>query len=253
MALGVLGYSPPRREATFPRHTAMVTVAAAVISSRYGAIAADSLHIELETGAGSMVAKVIRLGDRLGALAGISDVDGFDFTHALQLAFQRATRIDDVAEEFLHVAAAHLPRAYDRLHTVTGLTPTEFPTELLVVDAADGIVELANFWSRHDGVTFTMHGNVHVASQDHTICEAVGAHEPIVTCTEQARIQPHLRHQAHRLGPLRDAVDAGQLASDLVATVLAKEPDLRRPSQWPAGLPVVAGPVQAVSISALPG
>lgn len=252
MTLGVLGYSPPRRDAMFPRHTAKVTVAVAVINPRCAAIASDSLHVDVASGRCSSVTKIVAAGGRVGALAGISDVDGFNFIDALGAAMERARRLDDVADEFLVAAADHLPRAYERLNTITGLTPAAFPTELLVVGTRDGVVELDNFWSSYDGAALSMTGNLHLAANDRTICEAIGTHLPIVGATEQARVQPQLRHNARDLPPTRNAAATESLAERLVSDVIQYEPRLPRPLQWPVQAPVVAGPVQVESIT-VPG
>lgn len=92
-----------------------MSLVVAAVSGTAAALATDSVHVDLRTSAVSTgYRKHIQVGARAAALVGVSDSDGAEVLAWLATALGRASRLADIADEFLIAAGSDLVGLYGR-------------------------------------------------------------------------------------------------------------------------------------------
>lgn len=226
------------------RHRAPMTTGVGLITQDFGVLAADSLAVDFPFQTARLTNKVIKVGERLGMVAGLAAIDGFVFVDALADTLAATSTHEEVLSHFFESAGAHLAQAHEALGPLVG--PDLSLVELLVISNVEDTMGLFRGWSElHNGAA-TMNGVAYTALSHRAVCVAVGVREPIVGYCEESRFNTAVRHI--EVPTPSDRLTAEAVARGLVDATLTVESSLPRPAAWPAHVPLAQGPVRSLSI-----
>lgn len=231
-----------------------MSIVVAAASRASATIVTDSLHVDLRTGAASTGAvKHVRVGGRVAALAGISDVDGVSFLPWLAQACAAASTLDRLADEFLTAGGADLVAAFRQWRSLVGPDePAESFLSIVAASTESGTGELVRLWTADAFGALTLAGDQYVA-ESRAVVESVGAVDAeLVAQTESGRVVRRAQQLQRVPVTVPQAADLPggwgpeQLTAWTVRQVeaaLDRQQGLPRPVWWPAGAPVAAGPL----------
>lgn len=239
-----------------------VSLVAVLVGRRAIAIAADSILVEIDRDGQAQMQdrhqKVARVGNRLGAIAGVAHHNGSDFAVALRTALNLGADVHDVLRLFVSENADPLQKAYIDWRALVGPAVSVEQFMQVVVGASVPGRDPEVFECTLAGNGSQVRWDAQRLTPDGTYahCGLYGSFDAEAGRYSSAYRMRHLAASfEHRALPHPYSVDAKskrgvleEWARGIVEGVLAREAGIERPSWWPEGLPVLAGPVQSYAI-----
>ena len=226
--------------------------ALAVDSSAYTLTPTPTGHAVTPDPAGAQ-RKAVRAADRVAATAGVSSFAGVNFIDIVAHVIARTPVLDDIPDALLTAAAPILVPAYTawRASPAGAASPDSAFLELIVLSADHDRPEALTIHTSTTNGALTLVGDVYWARNNHAAVEAIGAHSSDL----------HARTQRGRLtataaggAPTRHAPlpDPGNSAACAAAATAFLQPVIDHPPTapqgWPAGYPLVTGPVVTLAL-----
>lgn len=239
-----------------------VSLVAVLVGRRAVAIAADSILVEIDRDGQAQMQdrhqKVARVGNRLGAIAGVAHHDGNDFAAALRLALDLGADVDDVLRLFVSENADPLQRAYIDWRALVGPAASVEQFMQVVVGASmpGRDPEVFECTLVSEGSQVRWDAKRLVPDGVYAYCGLYGSFDAEADRYSSAYRMRHLaasferRHLPHpyTAGAKSNRAVLEEWARGVVEGILVREAGIERPSWWPEGLPILAGPVQSYAI-----
>lgn len=254
MTFGVDCPAVDRIDDLLPWQTGPMSVAVAVVSRNHGAIAADSLHVDLMTGTTSRVDKLVSVDHCIAAFVGFNDHAGYRFRDGLALALSQCRQVEALPRAVFSTIGPALVSAYGALRSQFGAGPADMPFEVIVAGWFERrrhptLVYLKT--SEHKGA-LSMNGQAFDRVRGRTVCDVIGRADRTYDHSERYARAQLIQGRFRPLPESRTAARSVTVASDLVSDAIVEGQALPRPGWWPAHLPVTAGPVRALPLPPKP-
>lgn len=227
-----------------------------LIGSEHAAVAADSLLVvggsEPVPAVRSCYSKVFRDRDRIAAMSGVILIDGDDLGRTLYDALSCASEVDEVFPLFLARARDRLEKAALWWAEQQGPDASSFAA-LVAGRRGDGRLQAYELSIGTSGASL----NLLSPDGDRAYGAPYGAVDgELRRWSSVYRLEQAIAlFSGAPLGPRLLSVPAGagrgtlaDVVRFVVESAAEREALLPRPESWPEGLPVAAGPVQAVAI-----
>lgn len=236
-----------------------MTIVVGVAATHTVSIAADSLRVDMNTGASSRVNKICESNGLVAALAGVSDLNGVNFLDTLDVALQQCQRINQIPGTFLKCAGDNLAGAYARWRVFTqDAAPVESFVEIVAAQVYEGAPTLLQAWTAIENDKLTMRYELHSATGEHAAVVAAGS-----TLIVSDRTTEHVEHvqlmarlQRASIGDPLTRIPATANTADeatrLIEETISRQNEIPRPAWWglvtAPNTPVVAEPVLCHSL-----